>query len=101
MTDDTTARDQDRTERTAVKVGTIRSHPTGVVRVEWRDGRRQSAEVRVDGDTFRFRWEHRWGPQFTDRSVRDLPPLTRAGAEALRDALTAALEWHALPETDR
>jgi hypothetical protein len=78
---------------------TVKPRATGSIRGSWRErygdqrvditvdpGRATSdAEVRVSFD-------RKWGPQLANtRTLNFL--LSRRGAEILRDALTAALEW--------
>lgn len=85
----------------SIESGTVRPRPTGSVRGRWRERYGdQRVDVSVDpgrnrADTeFRVKFERRWGPQLGD--VRSLDfALSREGAETLRDALTAALEWKA------
>lgn len=83
----------------SVQSRTVQPRPTGSIRGTWRERfGQQYANVTVDparaNDEMDFRviLERRWGSQIGDTRTQDFG-LSRAGAETLRDALTAALEW--------
>ena len=85
----------------SVEARTVQARPTGWVRAKWQEQYgEQRAEVVVDparqarDAEFRVNLERRWGPQLGDNRNEGFR-LNRDGAEALRDALTAALEWEA------
>lgn len=82
-----------------IEAGTVRPQPTGKVRGTWQERTgSQRVDVKIDPqrhdrDTeFRVDLERRWGHQLGDVRT-DGFWLNREGAETLRDALTAALEW--------
>lgn len=84
-----------------VESRTVNPRPTGSVRGSWRERYGdQRVNIQVDPGRhdvyteFRVLLERRWGPQLGDVRNQDFW-LSRAGAETLRDALTAALEWEA------
>ena len=88
----------------SVEAGTVRPRPTGSIRGRWRERYGdQRVDIAVDpgrnreGTEFRLAFERRWGPQLGDVRSESFW-LSREGAETLRDALTAALEW--TPETE-
>jgi hypothetical protein len=85
----------------SIESRTVRPRATGSVRGVWAE-RFGNQRVNITADPgratsdaeYRVAFERRWGPQLTDtRSLNFL--LSRRGAETLRDALTAALEWEA------
>jgi len=84
-----------------IKSTTVRPRATGSVRGLWRERYGdQRVDISVDPGRatsdaeLRVSFERRWGPQLGDiRTMNFL--LSRRGAEVLRDALTAALEWEA------
>lgn len=86
---------------TNINARTVRPRPTGNIRGTWREkfgNQHVTATVdsgRSDQDSeFRVVLDRRWGPQIGDTRTQDFM-LSREGAETLRDALTAALEWSA------
>lgn len=84
----------------SVESRTVRPNATGSIRAAWREQYgAQRVNIAVDpgrraGQEFRVAMERRWGGQLTDVSDEAFW-LSREGAAALRDALTAALEWEA------
>lgn len=84
-----------------IEAKTVRPPATGSARATWRErygDQRLTVDVdpnRNRADTeFRVDLERRWGPQIGDTRTQDFR-MSRAGAIALRDALTAAIEWEA------
>jgi hypothetical protein len=82
-----------------IEAHTHRPKATGSVRAGWRERfGNQHVEITVnphttDPDTeLRVSTDRRWGPQIGDVRT-DSYRLSRQGAETLRDALTAALDW--------
>lgn len=77
---------------------TVRPRATGSIRGAWRERYGdQRVHVRVDPGRaddaeFRVGFERRWGPQLGDVQSLDFA-LSREGAETLRAALRAALDW--------
>ena len=86
----------------SIESNTVRPRPTGSIRGRWRE-RYGDQRVDITADPgrpekeFWVRFERRWGSQIGDISTVDFR-LSREGAETLRDALTAALEWKAEEE---
>lgn len=84
-----------------IEAKTVRQHPTGSVRADWSESTgTQRVNVSVDprrnnpDSEFSVVLDRRWGHQIGDVRTQDFR-LSRRGAETLRDALTAALEWRA------
>lgn len=81
-----------------VEAHTVQPPPTGAVIGEWREKYgSQKVTVRVDPrrsteSEFSVDLDRRWGPQGSDTRRVDFR-MSRVGAETIRDALTAALEW--------
>lgn len=82
----------------------MRVNPTGEAVAKWRERTGpQRLVVTIDphvqpDSQVRIRGERRWGHEVGDTSREELRSMPREGAEALRDALTAILEW--TPDAD-
>lgn len=85
----------------SIEARTVKPRSTGNVQGRWRERYGdQRVDVAVDPGRlrdeteFRVAFDRRWGPQIGDIRTLDFY-LSREGAETLRDALTAALDWKA------